>query len=334
MKIIVMMVIAVFVTSCAMAQGYQTYYSATELAGLDADTTALNINNRGMISGSVNDANWNSFACIWNEESLTLMNSGIARSVNSSGVACGESHLDIQTSMMYIDPGPMACVWEEGEKPVFLSGSPYSTANAINGSGLIAGQDMVYVGYGMTMAMPCAWIDQEESILSLSEGYATDINKKGQIVGTTYQDQVVATLWSPDKTERILGPGYAASINDWGQVVGYSMYQGKARACSWTTGSVPTKFEWLGSLGRESWANDVNLLGQAVGMAVRPDGQYRAVIYLRGGKIFDLNDRVLLPDWRLYCADSINDSGQIVARGTNRSGETRGFLLKPVKVWR
>lgn len=341
MKVWLVVLVILLSTVCgAHAQAtpsYSVYYKVEELAVLPegGGSEAMHINNKGVVSGSVNDAD-NTYACLWRDNSITLLDSGLARSVNNLGVACGESHFFGRGSIIFIDTSPMACVWG-GEEPVFLSSSPYSTANAINDHGSIAGLDMIYTGNGVTTAMPTVWIDQQEQLLSLSEGYCTDINNRGQVVGTTYQDKVCATIWSPGQQEKILGPGYASAINEWGQVVGYTFLMGKSQACSWTAGKDSVKFEYLGSLGGESWANGNNLLGQAVGMAVNLSGQYRAVIYLRGGKVLDLNDRVLFPnrEWQLNCAFSINDRGQIAARGNNRlTGESRAFLLSPVSVWR
>lgn len=84
----------------------------------------------------------------------------------------------------------------------------------------------------------------------------------------------------------------------------------------------------LGSLGGNSSAGDINILGQVVGLAT-VNGENRAFLYTNGTMI-DLNTLIdPASGWVLNSANAINDFGQIAGTGTF-NGQQRAFLLTPV----
>lgn len=147
----------------------------------------------------------------------------------------------------------------------------------------------------------------------------TDINDKGQIVGSQY-------LWeSGTLTELGFLPGanatYANSINNVGQVVGSSGLLGNSnsnRAFVWQDGIMSS----LGTLPASictgcyyATANDINDQGQVVGNLVSSLlGPYQLGFVWANGTLIDTISSYLITD-----ADAINNAGQVIASSGGRS---------------
>src|SRR5205807_6311153 len=85
----------------------------------------------------------------------------------------------------------------------------------------------------------------------------------------------------------------------------------------------------LGDLGGgRSTALGLNDLGQVVGEAPDPNGQFHAILY-SNGKMQFLNNLVSSGSgWDLQIASGINNNGQIAGYGLI-DGQTHAFLLTP-----
>jgi probable HAF family extracellular repeat protein len=81
--------------------------------------------------------------------------------------------------------------------------------------------------------------------------------------------------------------------------------------------------------GTDSFANEINDVGQIVGCAKTISDETHAALWYMG-EITDLNDRIVdNPGWTLVGAEAINNSGYIVGYG-DIGGQRRSFLLTPL----
>ena len=132
--------------------------------------------------------------------------------------------------------------------------------------------------------------------------------------------------------------GAVAGINDH-SVMAYSMYQpiwtsGTTSTGTWTTYiSVPGDGQNLGTLGGASaLAAALNNSNQVVGWSQIANGAQHAFLY-SNGSMQDLNlldpatSGITLGD-----AVGIDSAGEIVAYGTNASGQMHEYLLTPAEV--
>jgi probable HAF family extracellular repeat protein len=89
----------------------------------------------------------------------------------------------------------------------------------------------------------------------------------------------------------------------------------------------------LGALdGLASGGLGINAAGQVVGDSSEGGGARGVAVIYTGGKMYDLNKLTSgRHGFELQRANAINDAGQIVGRGSYRSGgRTRAFLLTPI----
>ncbi len=185
-----------------------------------------------------------------------------------------------------------------------------------------------------------------------NNGFATEVNNRGQVVGwaeTTVHDptctapqvlQFRAVMWEPrrGRTQQLPPlPGdstsAATAINDRGQVAGISgdcndaVGKFSARhAVLWDHGSVTD----IGNLGGVAWNTPmaINERGDIVGFSDTTgdfDGtpNQRAFLWTRGGGLRNLG---LLPGDATSEAHGINEEGQIVGISCTAAGSCRGFL--------
>jgi probable HAF family extracellular repeat protein len=140
----------------------------------------------------------------------------------------------------------------------------------------------------------------------LGGGVASDINNRGQVVGTRFPGQNSANPW------------YQSAGND-------------SRPFLYQDGELLPLDGWLSE--GHSGAYGINLHGDIVGYSTF-DGEGHAVLY-RDGVLHDLND--LLPPesgWLIQSATKINDKGQILATayrpGIENYYGSQAVLLHPV----
>lgn len=166
------------------------------------------------------------------------------------------------------------------------------------------------------------------------DAWVTDINDKGQIIGTVViRGESRALLWENDDVRDLGGfsgwpSTYALSINNKGQIVGYvadsHIDPYRQRAFLWNNG-VMINLGYTYAHGQEvGSAHAINDHGQIV-------GRMPAFLWEKDTR-FDLNS--LIPPnsgWVLDQAKDINNRGKIVGTGKYK-GELRPFLLTPERA--
>jgi len=289
------------------------------------------INDRGQITGSSATASGAFHAFLWSKASgmidihrpgLTVSNGYV---LNNKGWVAGVAPFSGPT-------GPLTAFrWTPATGMVDIgSFGTYSFANAINDAGTVVGYSqgpepgILGRAFKWTKAGGLQALVDTSSVVS----QANDINEAGQIAGSGTDDLSFndrALLWTPQGAQIDLGAdsivlSYAYRINNKGLVIGQAYdTPGDSRAFVWSREHGILAF---GSAGTDaSTATDLNNLGQVVGNL-----NFRAFVWTRAGGTVDLNTRVpgAPPDFILYQADAISDSGAILA-----SANTGLVLLVP-----
>jgi len=228
-----------------------------------------------------------------------------------------------------------------------MSGLPpsYGEAWSVNDSGTITGWSADDSGNRRA----CRWTSPlggwEVASLGTLGGLtsaASRISQSGTIVGRAdIADGVEhAFLWTTSGGMQDIhsGPGasVAHGVNGYDEVVGEFSPAGQPpSAFRWTSSTQMQVLPGLpGSIGLSgSSAAAINDYGVVVGLS-DIGGIWHAVYWPASDQpAFSLTAQLLSnPGWDLASAESINNRGQIVGYGTNPAGQTRGFLLTPVKV--
>jgi probable HAF family extracellular repeat protein len=165
--------------------------------------------------------------------------------------------------------------------------------------------------------------------------FAHAINNNGQIAGFRYVNMSTpqALILENGQIRELAPFGSAAyDINDRGEAVGYSNQQGASNAFRWHNGVATNLGVLRGrNLGR---AYSINNQGLIVGASGGAGGDFtmsspRAFLW-RDGRMTDLNGLTTDDMWVLEEARAINDRGQIVGTGRNRTtGAAGAILLNP-----
>jgi probable HAF family extracellular repeat protein len=241
-----------------------------------------------------------------------------ARSVNAAGDAVGWS----------VGPsGSRAVAWRDGQVVDLAPSATTAQANGINKFGDI-------VGYRTSApaapTRPFLWRNgtlTDLGSLGGSGGNALAINDRGQIVGYSQlpSQGSSAFLWEDGVMTDLGRPfGFFASaeaINRRGDVVG--IVQGnEGVAHLWRDGQA-IELEDLGGVG--SIAFSINSAGQAVGYAVAPSGENRALLWVDGGK----TDLGTLAGMNSAWARGINSRGDVVGHAFH----TSNFQLQRPVLW-
>lgn len=303
-----------------------------DLPGFGDESWAQDINNLGQVVGRASTRTSGARAVLWQQGQVVDLGSlrsapggwNDARAINDAGQVVGMS--DTSTSSSY-----RAFLWQAGSMTGLTMPPPfdYSGANAINGSGTIAG----FVGTGL----PAVWRQGVPTVAPVPPdflaGVATGINDAGRVIANS--DVGGAFVWQGDSFTRLAEVGEANAINQAGQIAGWSGVGGAQRAVLWDDGGamrdlgVPDSFAGSVALG-------LNDMGQVVGRAHRTNPQtgmseYHAVLW-QDGKTIDLNTLpgVAGSGLTLAWAEDVNDHGQIVGEGIDARGRWNAFLLSPV----
>ena len=201
-------------------------------------------------------------------------------------------------------------------------GGDYSSANAINDAGEVAGASNTG-----TAILPFVWSDkgglQRVPLLAGDNcGEAVAINKHGHVVSySSGPTGSRALLWTRKTGPRDLGtlPGGSYSrahdLNDSDEVAGVSASPAGDRAVLWTKSGDARDLGTLpGDLTSEAMA--INNAGDVVGYSKGPSGM-RAFLWTKGGGMQELG---ILPGDNSSRALAINDSGTVVGSSDSASG--------------
>ena len=277
-------------------------YSIVDLGLLPGGTfaEAHDVNNRGQIVGSGDNAAGNFRAILWeNGQVIDLGTLGGALSrawgINDRGQIVGETD---------VDPEWHAFLWQRGEMFDLAEAGPFNRAFAINGRAEIVGH------YQFDALLWRRGILTNLGILS-----AVDINDRGVIVGNdTTSGTFHAVVWNDGEvTDLGTLPGDTSSaaraINNVGQVVGESSGDDGIHAFVWDDGEM---IQLPGFLESSVWARGINNRGQIVGASYTDPnvmgGAARGVLWTNGVP----TNLGTLPGQPLSSAAAINDHGLIV----------------------
>jgi probable HAF family extracellular repeat protein len=287
------------------------------------------MNNRGQVIGSqtyemvgedgINHANQRAF--IWTAGNVSYTEDPNVQiygtAINDAGVAIGNT---------YGWTSQAAILGNGGVVPMPTTFGAWATAINNNGQILVRGDnhhaylysqdgthiDIGYLGWG---------------------GQAHDLNEAGAVVGM-FSSGGEIHAYRYDGTLHDLGTlggsySEAFAVNDSGVAVGSSrLSTGETHAVLFgESGAVD-----LGALdGLRSDAASINNLGQVVGLAYTSIG-VRAFLY-ENGTMTDLNDYIdPASGWTVTVAESINDSGQILATAQDANHNSWNVLLTPGAV--
>jgi len=245
-----------------------------------AGSTANAVNNAGQVVGN------SSGAFLYSDGEMITLEAETANGINDAGDVVGSSqgHAILYRKGVMKDLGT-------------LPGGNFSSANAINNHGQIAG----VAGF----VPPDPATQSDEHAFLYEDGVMKDLGTLGGLNST------------------------ATAINDRGQVVGMSYTNphntDEHRAFLHADGTMRD----LGTpvAGTSSWAKGINNRGQVVGWY--SSGTGRAFIYDRRHGMRDLG-RMVDPasGWYIHGGYSINDQGQIVGLGC-KDGQYGAVLLTP-----
>jgi probable HAF family extracellular repeat protein len=202
MLTLITLIVAV-VTVTATVQGGEFLFETVDL-GHPVDSTyssPFGINNRGDIVGVSFTADERARAFLWTARRgfELLAENGVAWDINNREQVAGER---------YSDNAAAGFVWTRTTGFLDLGEFiPY----AINHAGVMA-------GVCTTEGNPCRWADGMLTSLSTGSGFATDINARGDVVGSVDEN---AYLWTRDGETIDLGPGTPESINNRGLIGGF-----------------------------------------------------------------------------------------------------------------
>lgn len=271
---------------------------------------------------------------------LGTLNGGLhseARAINNAGQIVGQSFT--------ADAGPLGFFYQDGQMTVLgpnVDGA-IGEANAINDAGEIGGLFRRAGADGFTYNHIAS--DGSMSYLfgsTTAEGSRTititGINNAGQMIGNGYTYAATRAYLNDNGTVTDLGlldrPSYtgpheteAIAINNQGQIVGVS----KKSAFLYSNGMMTDLGAILGAAS--SVATGINDSGQIVGYMAPPSSQTVHAFLYSNGNLINLNElpEIKTAGWSIYRARGINNSGQIIAEGTNNNGITRAVLLTPPK---
>jgi probable HAF family extracellular repeat protein len=288
-----------------------------------AESRAYGINENGQIVGEACAAQQCRVPFLWENGAMTALEGGrgVAYGINDAGIIVGTN-------------GANQGVMWQGGKLSALYGSPntegftYARAYGINRAGEIVG---ARTGGFCTRNCPWNGFQWRGGQISEFEVFAHAINNNGQIVGFRYINMSTpqAVILENGQIRELAPLGSAAyDINDRGEAVGFSNEQG-SNAFRWHNG-LDTRLGVLRgrNLGR---AYSINNQGHIVGASGGVGGDFsmsspRAFLW-RDGRMTDLNNLFTDATWVLEEARAINDRGQIVGVGRNRTSGAAGALL-------
>lgn len=301
------------------------------ITALPTGTNPTGINSAGQIVGDIWLGGGLRRAFTWSAGSLLQFdtlggNDGSGTAINDAGHATGYASLADGSVHTFVTSGAAIV-----DAKVFANATS-SSGRAINNGGNVAG--LYYGADGNVHAfLRSGGVDLDIGTLGGNFTSAGGINAAGHVVGFGALDDSspwLAHAFMYDGVMHDLGTMAGASlseataINDYDQVTGHGWVFGSEHAFLYQTGLMTD----LGTLGgRESYAYDINNLGQVVGNS-NDVTDFDAFAYLYSGGVMTNLNTLIDPTsgWTLYNATGINDAGQVAAYGC-RGDECGGVLL-------
>ncbi len=269
-----------------------------------------------------------------------------ALAINDAGVVVGQTtDTDGDTiAFRWAAPGPMIRITVFDGRSI---AGRESTALDINNDGVIVGYARAPSPFGLVdRAYRLSGFGPGQQIGGLSAfvSRAFAINDLGQIVGQSDSTSLInrATFWDPFAIQLDTATSLARDVNDSGKAVGR---QGTSidRARLWelepNNQPIETRLDPLLGHSNSSASGIRDEAGgddptEIVGVSFNSSTEARAVRWLVDAQgtptVEDLNDLLSAGSgWVLQSARAINDRGQIVGTGTLDGNEGRGFLFDP-----
>jgi probable HAF family extracellular repeat protein len=302
-----------------LASGAAPVYTVTAIG---AGTFANDINNLGQVVGSRNSTSgYSSFLYsggLLTDIGASLGVSNTAWSINDAGQVVGDTAAS--TGFLY-----------SGGTAGIIAG--VNGAYGINNAGTIVGYYTAPVAGGTishAYSLAGGTLTDLGAPVEGGASFAFAINNKGDVVGEATRVAVGGSNMTTDPflyhagTITSLGNfggtySQARSINDERQVVGYVGVVDPLNPAPYPFEAFLYDAAGLHNLGSlaphtNSVANDINNLGQIVGMAGIAEGEQHGFIY-EGGSLVDLNTLIdPASGWTILSAAAINDQQQIVGQ--------------------
>ena len=323
-------ILALVIVGTHVPRSEAAEWSVTDLGSLGGFfTVPFGLNDAGQVVGfSFVEGNAQGHAYLFDSGKMRDLgtfggSNSVGWAINSAGTVAGYAH--VRNDREFV-----AFAYRDGRKRrLGTLGGIFSAAYGINDKGVVAGESSTDQGETH------AFIHRDgtmEDIGTLGGTFSTarDINNKGQVVGnsTLEGDSDVHAFLYRNGRMRDLGAFSATSINDRAEVVGYASTPAGNLAVVFRSG----KLRSLGTLaGADTYPSAINNCGEVVGEGITASGLHAFVHY--DGRFVDLNS--VLPDSlaqhvQLESASSINDLGQVAARGFDaQTGEWRSYVLTP-----
>ena len=315
-------------------------YTITDLGTLGGGNFSIPgaINNSGVVVGWAALSDESEHAFVWTSKN-GMRDIGTLGGPSAISAALGINKSGEVVGYSYLTNGEddRAFVWttKSGMQDLGTLGGSDSEANGINDAGQVVGCASLARN---SLSHAFLWTStagmQDLGTLGGNDSCALGINQSGQIVGYSYlADNVTfhAFIWTQADGMKDLGNfdgtnSYAWAINTLGEVAGNGYTPLNAQtpvAAMWTTSRA---LRGLGA-GPGSLARAINDSGQIVG-SYSP-GINSALLWTPNAHAQNLGN-LIPPDsgWSLYEANSLNNTGQIVAFG-NIGGQDHAALLTP-----